>query len=598
MSERRLWGALTSPVWIGRIVLAVAIVSVLSGVMPAVASRTRLIHEMVPPVFPAAATTGTIAIGLILIVLSRGLGRGKFRAWLVALVLSALATVFHIFRDLQIEEAALCLIVTVLLAASRRNFTARPDPRSNRRLVVILTAGPTLATLLGFGWLTFRAHGQAPSTTAGDRLLQALLGLLGIPGPVAFTSDADYTVSAVALAIFGAGVLLLAVTTAMEPAGGPHVLTVEEDEQVRGLIEKYGGSDSLAYFATRDDRSVIFSPSGRSAVSYRVIGDVSFAAGDPIGNPADWPEAIRAWLDEARSYGWVPGNLGASERGAAAFHKAGLDVLEVGDEAVVHASDFTLEGRSMRGVRQAVARARRAGITARCYRVGDLDPAFRAELRERAIAWREGSVERGFSMALGRFGQARDDRSIVVVGTKEDGEVVGLLSFVPWGSDGASLDLMRRARGSQALGSAENGIVELMVTTLMEQAEELGISRISLNFSAFRSVFARGERLGAGPTTRVGYAVLLWASRFAQIESLYRSNSKYQPEWVPRFLVFPRAADLGKVGLAALRAEALLVAPDWFRRLTGKTGRGYDAVDQIPEILPEPDSSRSATSST
>ncbi|MBO0843556.1 MAG: DUF2156 domain-containing protein, partial [Nocardioides sp.] len=357
MSERRLWRALTSPVWIGRIVLVVAVVSVLSGVMPVVASRTSLIHDMVPPVFPAAATTGTIAAGLILIVLSRALCRGKFRAWLVALVLSALATVFHVFRDLQLEEAALCLIVTVLLAASRRNFTARPDPRSGRRLLLILTVGPVVATVLGFGWLTFRARGQAAGTTSLDRLLQAALGLLGIPGPVGFTNDAAYTGSAVALAMLGAGVLLLAVITAMEPADGPHVLTDDEDAQVRALIERYGSNDSLAYFATRDDRSVIFSPSGRSAVSYRVIGDVSFAAGDPIGNPADWHEAIGAWLDEARSYGWVPGNLGASERGAAAFHKAGLDVLEVGDEAVVHTADFTLEGRSMRGVRQAVARA-------------------------------------------------------------------------------------------------------------------------------------------------------------------------------------------------------------------------------------------------
>ena len=32
--------------------------------------------------------------------------------------------------------------------------------------------------------------------------------------------------------------------------------------------------------------------------------------------------------------------------------------------------------------------------------------------------------------------------------------------------------------------------------------------------------------------------MLLSASRFWQIESLYRANAKYQPEWVPRFVCF------------------------------------------------------------
>ena len=82
---------------------------------------------------------------------------------------------------------------------------------------------------------------------------------------------------------------------------------------------------------------------------------------------------------------------------------------------------------------------------------------------------------------------------------------------MPWGDDAVSLDLMRRRP------DAVNGIVELMVATLMGEAERVGISKVSLNFSAFRSVFARGERLGAGPVLRAWRAVLLWASRFAQI---------------------------------------------------------------------------------
>jgi lysyl-tRNA synthetase class 2 len=117
----------------------------------------------------------------------------------------------------------------------------------------------------------------------------------------------------------------------------------------------------------------------------------------------------------------------------------------------------------------------------------------------------------------------------------------------------------------------------------MADADQLGVTKVSLNFSAFRSVFARGQRLGAGPMLRAWRAVLIWFSRFAQIEGLYRANVKYRPEWVPRYLVYGDATDLPRVATAVLRAEALVVAPDWYRRLSRKPSRA-GAVEEIPAV--------------
>jgi lysyl-tRNA synthetase class 2 len=580
----RTWfSALRSPLWVSRIVFVVGAVSLLSAYLPGIAARTRLVNEVVPDSFPAAATTGGAAIGVVLIVLSRGLRRGKARAWTVALLLTSLAAAIHLLRGLQVEQAALCLLLDVQLLAARRSFTARPDPLSLRRVVSVLVLGPPLAVALGWLWLTLDRDGQVPGTTAAQRLAHAALGLLGIPGPVDFTSAGSQAVAAVGLVVLGVSVLLLAIVTTMAPPGGPHRLTAEEEARLRGLLDEWGWVDSLGYFATRDDRAVVFSPTGRSAVSYRVIGGVSFSAGDPLGHPDDWPQAVAAWLEETRSFGWAPANLGCSERGAHVYHQAGLEVLEVGDEAILHVGEFTLEGRPMRVVRQAIARAERAGLVASVHRIADLSRTTREDLRARAIAWRDGSIERGFAMALGRFGQARDDAGVVVVARDADGEVAGFLSFVPWGDDALSLDLMRRRPGTV------NGVVELMVATLMREVERVGICKVSLNFSAFRSVFARGERIGAGPVLRAWRAVLLWASRFAQIEALYRSNVKYRPEWVPRFLVYGDLTDLPRVASAVLRAEALIVAPDWYRRISRRPSRA-GAVEEIPDVVPATDS--------
>ena len=558
---RERWRTLQRPGWVARLVALVGAVTLLSAVLPSMRSRTALVTGLVPDVFPAAATTGAAAVGLILLLLSRALRRGKFRAWLLATVLSVLAVVLHLVKGLDVEEATLSLLLVALLLSARRHFDARPDPRSLPRLGAVLLAGPPVATLLGWLWLAVDADGQAPGTSTVDRVAQAFLGLVGVSGPVRFVDAADGDRAAVALVVLGASVLMVALVVGLAPASGPHGLDDTDRSRVEALLERWGAVDSLSYFALRDDRSVLFSPSGKAAVSYRVVGTVTLAAGDPLGDPEAWPAAIAAWQAEARSYGWVPAVLAASERGAEAFARAGMDALELGDEAVLRTGEFTLEGRSMRGVRQAVSRCERAGLAVSCDRVGDLGPDTLGLLHSRAGEWREGAVERGFSMALGRFGDPADARAVVVSCRDRDGDLRGLLHLVPWGADGLSLDLMRRDR------ETENGVVEQMVCALMAAAPALGVRRVSLNFAVFRSVFARGDRLGAGPVLRLWRGVLLWASRFWQIESLYRANAKYRPEWVPRFVCFRSPADLPRVGVAALRAEAFLVSPRWVQRL-------------------------------
>ena len=94
-----------------------------------------------------------------------------------------------------------------------------------------------------------------------------------------------------------------------------NALTGEDESAIRGLLEVYGKNDSLGYFATRRDKSVVFAPNGRAAITYRVEVGVCLASGDPVGDPRAWPQAIDAWLQLCQSYGWAPGVMGASSTG-------------------------------------------------------------------------------------------------------------------------------------------------------------------------------------------------------------------------------------------------------------------------------------------
>jgi lysyl-tRNA synthetase class 2 len=238
------------------------------------------------------------------------------------------------------------------------------------------------------------------------------------------------------------------------------------------------------------------------------------------------------------------------------YARHGLDALELGDEAIVELDDFSMEGRAMRVVRQAYNRVKRAGYTVRIRRHEDIPEHEMAALLDRADHWRDGQTERGFSMALGRLGDPADGRCVMLECHDADGRLRALLSFVPWGEKGLSLDLMRRDRES------ENGLVEFMVIELLEKGgKELQLERVSLNFAMFRSVFERGSRLGAGPVLRLWRSILGFFSRWWQIESLYRANAKYRPIWEPRYLLFEKSSELPRIGIANARAEGFITAP-------------------------------------
>jgi lysyl-tRNA synthetase, class II len=550
---RQVW----APRWISRLVALLGVVGVVSALFPATRARLEVVVELFPPFVPTIATAGTLAAGLVLIGLSHGLRRRKRRAWTAAVILSAASAVLHLVKGLDVEETVLAAGVLAALLATARCFPAAADPVTRPRLVATLFAVPASAVLLGTAYLALRPHQLVGHPPWRLLVAEAAAGLVGVSGPVHYRDAAAADRAAVLLGVLGLGSLLTLLAVALKPGKASARPSSQDTERLRELVRRFGAQDSLGYFALREDRLCAFSPTGKSAVTYRVLGGVSLAAGDPIGDVEAWPGAIRTWLDQAQRHAWVPAVLGASERGAQVLARHGFDALELGDEAIINVADFTLQGREVRSLRQAVNRIARTGMTVQVARIADLLAAELAQVRHRAQEWRDGPTERGFSMALGRFGDPADGDCVLVRTHDADGALTGLLHLVPWGADGLSLDLMRRNRTS------ENGLVEFMVAGLMAAAPGLGVKRISLNFAVFRAVFARGERVGAGPVLRLWRHVLLLASRFWQIESLYRSNAKYRPVWEPRFLCFREARDLPRIGLAALEAEALLVRPRW-----------------------------------
>lgn len=459
-----------------------------------------------------------------------------------------------------------------LLVLARRKFNARVQKASLPKAIAVYAIGVFLS--LALGYLLVRAFPR--TLLPHDYLAYTAEKVFGGFNPHWRLDPGARSFAPVnfVLGLMGALSLLAAFFTLFRTQRKQAVLHGDEEVKIRQLLADFGERDSLGYFATRRDKSVIFAPSGKAAVTYRPVAGTSLASGDPVGDPEAWGGAIDAWLANAREFGWRPAVMGASEEGATAYARHGLKVIELGDEAILNVRDFQLDGRDMRPVRQAVNRIERSGYSARVRRHAQI-PADEMERAEQlAEKWRDTDTERGFSMALSRLNDPWDGDCVLVESLDPQGNPAAILSFVPWGQSGLSLDLMRRDRDS------ENGLMEFMVAALVKEAPRLGVERISLNFAVFRSTFEEGARIGAGPIKRAWRRLLLFFSRWWQLESLYRSNVKYHPEWVPRFLCFRERRELATIGAGAAIAEGFLVLP-WQR---GHLTPGPPPAEAMPAL--------------
>jgi lysyl-tRNA synthetase class 2 len=526
------------------------LLNLLSALLPAERYRLRLLAELVPGAVSRGATVAVAAAGVGLLLLAGGLRRRHRAAWLTTVGLLAGSAVLHVVKGLDVEEALVEAFLAGLLGVQVGCFPARAA-RGERPSVLgpaLTVAGATLV----YGTL---------GLIANDRDVRADLGLGGMVaqvGRMAVGLGASVPLAGRFGRLFPASVAAVFFVGALITAGrllAPALIRRPVDQ---GLAEAAAASnDSLAYFALRDDRATV--RAADALIAYGTVGSVALAAGDPLGPPAQWPAAAAAFLDEAAGQGRVAAVLGCGAAAAKIWRAAGLVSVYLGDEAVLDLDRFSLEGRGVRIARQSWHRARRAGYHAFACRARNLDRAQIGALAELSRQWRGGAAERGFSMALGRLFDPRDPDTLVVAATDGHGRLRGFLHLVPWGADGASLDVMRRDR------AAPSWLNDFLVVEAARGLPRLGVRWLSLNFSFLRAVLAAGSGGDAPLQLRMARWLLRRLSRPFQIESLYRFNRKFRPLWQPRYLAVETPEDLPRVTLATLRAEGLLTLP-WHLR--------------------------------
>jgi len=464
-----------------------------------------------------------VVAGLALLGLARGIRRGLTPVWVATIVLFLASTTDRLIQGRPPQGATLGLLFSLWLLLEHQHFRIRPTGVTRLfiwasavgLLVIGATAG--VGNLLGAG---HRRHFDVVFLLVVVVVLVLLL-LVALPGRESRRTG-----------------------TARE----------EAFDRARSIIDAHGG-DTLDYFALRDDKSWFFT--GESLVAYSVINGVMLVSPDPIGPPQDRAEVWSDVMDMAQSNNWQPSVLAASQSWLGIYRAAGLVDHYIGDEAIVDATRFTLSGKSMKSLRGAYNRMKKAGCRVECYQsTDDLDPDLKVQLLELMTETRQGEAERGYSMTLSRIFDPRDQGLLLAVCFGADGRPMAFNQYVPAAQvDGYSLDLMRRTNDPDA----PNGLTDFVIIETLQWMAERGLRGLGLNFATMRAVVA-GES-GSGPWSSLERNVLHHFSETLQIESLWHFNQKYDPVWNPRYVVTGPFLPLARSGLAIARAEAVTEIP-------------------------------------
>lgn len=497
-------------------------VLLLTGALPVgpVAGRLPL------PLVELSHFLGSVA-GTLLLILAWGLARRLDAAFTATLVLLGLGALLAGLRGGGLAPATVLLLVLILLLPARKEFF-RPATLTGEPLSPdwFLGVGVVLTATL---WLGFFAYRDV-----------ALTGELW--WEFALRGDASRflrgSVGAAAVLLVYAGVRLLRTPEPDDP--DPEGLP---EEEVAAVVAS--SSRASANLVWLQDKRVLFSKGRGAFVMYGIEGRSWVSMGDPVGDPDDFDDLV--WMFRSRTYrhgGW-PVFYQATPACLPLYVDAGLNLLKLGEEAVVDVQGFGLEGGARSGMRKAVRKAEKDGVS---FRVLARDEVATALPRLRAIsdAWLTAKRAREKAFSLGAFSEAYLARFPMVV-AEHEGAVVAFANL--WlGREGTefSLDLMRYDPTT-----SPQGVMQYLFARTLLWGKEKGYQRFSLGMAPLSG-------LEAGPlaplSARLGAALYRHGEHFYNFQGLRAYKEKFDPVWEPRYLASPGGLALPRIvaNIAAL----------------------------------------------
>jgi phosphatidylglycerol lysyltransferase len=500
------------PQAIALMVFGAGFLLLLSGATPAAASRLAALDRFLPlPVVELSHLAGS-AVGVLLLILARGLLRRLDGAWHVTMALLGAGILASLLKGLDYEEGLLLAAAMLPLWWTRRQFYRKSSLLTESLSPAWLaSAGIAIGASIWIGmlayrhvpyanelWWQFALDGHAP------RMLRASL---------------------LAVLVLGATAAIRLLGPARASPARPSAADLE-----RAIPIIRSSPETSANLALLGDKALLFSDSGQSFLMYGVAHRSWVAMGDPVGTAAEQEDLVWRFRELADQAGAWTVFYQVSADNLPLYVDAGLALSKLGEEARVRLEVFSLDGSSRAALRQGHRRAQRDGLGFRVAGVGETE-ALLPRLRQISDGWLQTKsvAEKGFS--LGRFSEPYLRRFPMAL-VEHSGEVVAFADVWEGGArEELSVDLMRHA------SLAPKGVMDFLFTELMLWGKAQGYRWFNLGMAPLAGLEV--HRL-APAWHKVGRLIYRYGEDFYNFEGLRQYKEKFQPEWRPRYLAAPR----------------------------------------------------------
>jgi phosphatidylglycerol lysyltransferase len=509
-AERRvsLGAALLAPVFLSAITFVVGAMLIVSGATPALDWRLAAVQSVLPLWAVEISHLLATLAGVFLLYVARGLYHRIDGAWWLALIIAVVNVGFCLAKGLAFAETAAMIFLVCLLLATRREFT-RPAAFLHQpfRLgwfvaIAVVIAGATGILFFAFRDVAYRREiwWQFEFDAQASRALRAILGA---------------SILALGISLWQ---LLRAAPGRVKP---PSPLDLERAAEIVRAQER-----SAAMLALMADKSFLFSSSGCSFLMYAKRGRSWVALFDPVGPYNEWPELIWRFVELADEHGGRAAFYQIPPESLPLYLDAGLRVVKVGEEALIDLEQFKLEGPERYGLRQALKRGERDGLT---FEILSPDATGQRQTVLSAISERwlisHHAAERRFSVA------AFEPRFIAAQSAAlacRGGEPLAFVTFMTTDLHAqATIGLMRQVPNAPAC-TMEFLFTRLALELKARQFKSLSLGMAPLAGIARTPLSSKWHHL----------AGLLWehGGPIYNFQGLRIFKNKFRPSWEPRYL--------------------------------------------------------------
>lgn len=525
---------------------------------PALGAACHGLHDHLYGPWPGVPVQAAPA--LLLLLCAYGLRRGRRLAWWLAVGMNMVVLGVSIWvayvsgpvsrAILPAREAMLLSVVTlVVLLVTRRWFDQTADRRAVRRLMA------TLGTALG-------------ATFGAFLLLDYLLRGHHIPRPGGSPAAQNLPMRFLASMLFNThflprnlgGRLLYVwlflvfwfVVLGTLTAFFLHTCTYRDADaadRARAVLRR--GGSTLSYMSTWPGNAYSFSPDGRAAIAYRVIGGVAITIGEPFGDPAAFDSAIREFARICEDRSVQPCLYSVTARTLEVTRRLGWKSVHIAEDNMLTLGQLQFAGKKWQNVRNAMNKASREGITAQWWSYSEMPLDLVRQIHQISAKWMADKCLPEMTFMLGGLPELNDPNVRCLIAVGPDRKLLAITSWLPVYEGGCpvgwTLDVMRR---STAPGTF-HGVMEFLIAKATLTFQEEGASLVSLAGAPLARL-DRGEEPCA--VQRLLDVIANTMEPAYGFQSLRIFKAKFQPHYEPLYLTYPDPAALGPIAIAIGRA--------------------------------------------